>query len=596
LYNSIQIFVGDLTIGGDAPVRIQSMTNTNTLDTESTVQQCIKIIEAGSDLVRLTVRNIKEAENLRLIQKKLRGEGFSTPLIADVHFNPAIAELSATIVEKVRINPGNFAGSDFESPFLNLLQICKEHNTALRIGVNHGSLSERIMNRFGDTPEGMVESAMEYLLVCKKYGFNKVVVSLKSSNTRVMIHANRLLVKTMTQENMQYPIHLGVTEAGEGEDGRIRSISGIGTLLTEGIGDTIRVSLTEEPEREIPTARRIVSLAQSYSIKFSDTPEWSPTEYSRRQTIPVHNIGNNYVPVVIASLSGSSDMVLGDTQIPVPEYYYFRDKNNAERRDINYIIDYKDWMQYYAGSDCHFPLYNVKDFLECDSRSSVLNFVEFETGELNNLTISELKRFNHVVLVLLNKTNDRSLVSNELFNYLIQERFNVPVIIKSTYSESNYNDYLSVTTFNNAHFFLDGLADGFWLENPNFPVQINNSLTFDILQASRARTYKTEFIACPSCGRTLFNIQKTLSQVQQATSHLNHLKIAVMGCIVNGPGEMADADYGYVGSSAGKIALYKNKILVKKNIPEEKAIVELVNLIKENNDWIEDIGHRDSQS
>ncbi len=588
MYKTHKIKIGSSSIGGDAPIRIQSMTTTNTMDTTGTVDQCIRIINAGADFVRLTVRNIREAKNLSNIQDELMKRGFHTPLIADVHFNPKIAEISSCIVDKVRINPGNFADGNIREKFIPLLNLCKEHQTALRIGVNHGSLSGRILKKFGDTPEGMIESAMEYLRICLDENFPDVVVSAKSSNSRVMIYSNRLLVNRMQSEGMNFPVHLGVTEAGEGEDGRIRSAIGIGTLLTEGIGDTIRVSLTEEPENEIPVAQKLSSL---YADKPETLPEdlvWDPYHFVKRETKKIKMIGGGKVPVVICSLPTlnrireiiddeiSADFLFLSTPAHIPDL----------PEGISLITDYNGWQKYRSEYANLFPVINPEEFRRIGNISSSLNFLQAFPEEINRQLINTLKNFDNIALILIHQTTNRTKVL-QAFNTLVQSEIPVPVIIKSVYSESDKDLYILKAASELGVYFTDGLADGLWIHNPNFSPAENTHLAFQILQASRARIFKTEYIACPSCGRTLFNIQDTLAGVKNATRHLKHLKIAVMGCIVNGPGEMADADYGFVGSSPGKITLFKQKEARKKNIPVEHAIDELIDLIKENGDWID---------
>jgi (E)-4-hydroxy-3-methylbut-2-enyl-diphosphate synthase len=588
LYKTHKIKIGSSSIGGDAPIRIQSMTTTNTMDTSDTVDQCIRIINAGADLVRLTVRNIREAKNLSNIQDELRKRGFHTPLIADVHFNPKIAEISARITDKVRINPGNFANKNIREKFVPLLNTCKEHQTALRIGVNHGSLSDRILKKFGDTPEGMIESAMEYLRICLKENFTDVIVSSKSSNSRVMIYSNRLLVNRMQAEGMHFPVHLGVTEAGEGEDGRIRSAIGIGTLLAEGTGDTIRVSLTEDPENEIPVAQKLSGL---YPDKPETLPEdlvWDPYHFVKRETKEIKMIGGAKVPAVICSVPTldsisemmndeiSADFLFSSTPDHIPSI----------PEGISLITDYDSWQKYRSGNTNVFPVINPEEFRRIGNISSSLNFIQAFPEELNKQLLNTLKNFDNIALILIHQTTNRIQLL-KAFNTLIQSGIPVPVIIKSVYSESDKDLYILKAASELGVYFTDGLADGLWIHNQNFSAAENTHLAFQILQASRARIFKTEYIACPSCGRTLFNIQDTLASVKKATRHLKHLKIAVMGCIVNGPGEMADADYGFVGSSPGKITLFKQKKAGKKNIPVEHAIDELINLIKENGDWIE---------
>ncbi|MDR0799094.1 MAG: (E)-4-hydroxy-3-methylbut-2-enyl-diphosphate synthase [Dysgonamonadaceae bacterium] len=515
--------IGDTPLGGNNPVRIQSMTNTSTLDTEGSIRQCIRIIEAGGEYVRLTAQGVREAENLQNIRDGLRALNYSTPLIADIHFNPKAAETAARIVEKVRINPGNFA-PDFEKiqeRFIPFLNICKKHGTAIRIGVNHGSLSERILNRYGDTPEGMVESCMEFLRICVAEHFENVVISMKASSTWVMVHAVLLLAKQMEREGMAFPLHLGVTEAGEGEDGRIKSAVGIGALLAEGIGDTIRVSLSEDPEAEIPVARLLVDYIQKQSAEIFVLPN---VEEGRATGIPL----------VISDRSKISDVIDNDS---------------------NRIPD-----RIYTG------------------KSTEMTAVD--ASELTEEIISQLKQ-QPENLILLHAKNNNSYAQKAAIAVLQKASVANPVILWNTYNESDLSAFQIKAAADCGSFFLDRLVGGLMLSNTN-PVlspQAIDACSFGILQAAGRRITQTEYISCPSCGRTLFDLQTVLHKVKAATSHLKGLKIAVMGCIVNGPGEMADADYGYVGASKGKISLYKGKTCVMKNIPEEEAVERLIELI-----------------
>jgi (E)-4-hydroxy-3-methylbut-2-enyl-diphosphate synthase len=527
------------------------MISTHTLDTQATVAQIRRLKDAGCDYVRLTTRNIKEAEHLAVIQKELRKLDAGIPLIADVHFNPQIAEAAARTAAKVRINPGNYVlfndkikegGRNLEREIYEkihqqlrpLLSICSEYGTALRIGSNHGSLSPRILSLYGDTPMGMVESALEFVRVCHIENFHNLVISMKSSNTRVMIHANRLLVKKMEEEGMDYPIHLGVTEAGEGEDGRIKSAIGIGTLLQEGIGDTIRVSLTEEPEFEVPVARMIIDRAVggrrsavsgrrpvTVNKTGSGSAGGSLIEYIRRETIQVGTVGGKLVPVVA-------------TTEPVPK-----------------------------------------------------GVIRIRAGELDDNLILKLKNDKDCALIA---EFDEDLDSDrpwELFRKLSDSRCNTPVIVKMNYPQMNPQQLLVNSSIDLGGLLIDGLGDGIWIEAEGQDRQFTDQLSFGILQGSRTRFTKTEFIACPSCGRTLFDIQETLRTIRGRMGHLRNLKIAVMGCIVNGPGEMADADYGYVGSGPGKVTLYKGKTIIRRNISEKEAVGELEKVIRENGDWDE---------
>jgi (E)-4-hydroxy-3-methylbut-2-enyl-diphosphate synthase len=600
LYRSHKIKIGVLEVGGNAPIRIQSMTNTDTMDTDASVGQCIRIIRTGADFVRLTVRNQKEAENLKNIRSELNKKGFDTPLIADVHFSPKIAEISASLVDKVRINPGNFAGIDYTSKLVSLLRICRKNQTAVRIGVNHGSLSDRIMEKYGDTPEGMVESAIEYLRICIKESFYNVVVSLKASNTRIMIWSNRLLVKTMQDEGMNFPVHLGVTEAGEGEDGRIRSAVGIGTLINEGIGDTIRVSLTEDPEKEIPVARKLVSLYENIRCKPDKIPDWNQLTSFKRKSNRVLNIGDMLVPVVISTTNKFNEPI-GDYNNDIsPDYIFANDLDviapdnfitTPENKYVNpdegtfLITGPEQWQLFKNDESKCFPIFSLKQLMTYKKRSPILNFVYVlpeEAGKLKNI-YHLIDSGKYVLVITTEPGNQLSLFYT--FSTIIQSGITIPVIIRAEYTDSDMELFLLKASSELGRYFIDRLADGIWLENSNFTLPENTRLAFNLLQASRSRIFKTEYIACPSCGRTLFNIQDTLAKVKAATSHLKHLKIAVMGCIVNGPGEMADADYGFVGSAPGRVTLFRQKKAIKKNILAENAINEMIHLIKDCNDW-----------
>lgn len=597
--NDVQI--GNLLMGSKHPIRIQTMTTTNTLDIESTVEQCIKVAQAGADFVRITAQGVREAEALKTIREKLRASGYDIPLIADIHFNPAAAEAAAKNVEKIRINPGNFIDkrADFSVvefsddeytqeleklrvKFVHLLTICREHNTALRIGANHGSLSDRIMSRYGDTPAGMVESAMEFLRICKAERFDNVVVSMKASNTRVMVQAYRLLSAQMQTEGMRYPLHLGVTEAGDGEDGRIKSAVGIGTLLADGLGDTIRVSLTEEPENEIPVARALVEYftnrKKHTEVLQANTSYYHPYEYVRRESEAAANIGGNNLPVVVADLSHLSPIYQSD----IEKLGFTLTANGWTGSDSapDYI---------YAGSSLYeFTTQGLNIF---DDENS--DFVFCNLSYLTQQFVAWLKQSPQVVLIL--ETNNINGVAEQrsFFLKLIENNVTNPVILRRRYDEDELSDLQLKSACDLGALLIDGFGDGVMISNPVLLDGVDNAeqaivtTAYGILQASRVRFSKTEFIACPGCGRTLFNLRDTLSQVRAATSHLKGLKIGVMGCIVNGPGEMADSDYGYVGAGPGRVTLYKGKVAVKKNIKQDEAINELIDLIKENGDWHE---------
>lgn len=597
--------IGNTPLGDTNPIRIQSMTNTNTNDTEASAEQTIRIIEAGADYVRLTAQGVREAENLRNIKDVVRGKGYNTPLIADIHFNPRAAEAAAKVVEKVRINPGNFVDrvktfATFEytdeeyaqeiekikAKLIPLLNICKEHKTALRIGVNHGSLSDRIMSRYGDTPEGMVESCMEFLHICIDEDFRDIVISMKTSNTVVMSQAVRLLIERMNSEGLSFPLHLGVTEAGDGEDGRIKSAVGIGSLLSDGIGDTIRVSLSEDPEYEIPVAKKLVAYISEREnhpeIKATASEKFSPFSTDRRETYVVGNIGGDNVPVVI------SDRSQGNFELNshfLPDYLYVgKELPVAAPRAIPAIIDVRGWK----GEKNTYPLFDASNWQQITEHNVSAKFLRLSYPDLNDGIIEILRKDKTIVIILT--TNHKNGVGEQraFIHTLMNSDCNTPVIVNRHYNENEAEDLQIKAATDLGTIYLDGFGNGIMLENSG-PISLKDidAYMFGILQASRVRTSKTEYISCPSCGRTLFDLQTTVALVKGATSHLKHLKIGVMGCIVNGPGEMADADYGYVGAERGKISLYKKKNLIEKNIPSEEAVQRLVQLIKDNGDWVE---------
>jgi (E)-4-hydroxy-3-methylbut-2-enyl-diphosphate synthase len=587
------VFIGNTPVGGENPIRIQSMTNTSTLDTEGSIRQCIRIIEAGGEYVRLTAQGVREAENLRPIKEGLHASGYYVPLIADIHFNPKAAESAAKIVEKVRINPGNFADpvktfktfeySDEEyrqelekikKRFLPFLTICKEHKTAIRIGVNHGSLSDRIMSRYGDTPRGMVESCMEFLRICVQEFFSNVVISIKASNTFVMVETVRLLIEQMDKEGMAFPLHLGVTEAGDGEDGRIKSAVGIGALLVEGIGDTIRVSLSENPEKEIPVAHLLVDYIR-------EKEKLPPVE--KRQNISPATLNaesrRKTIPFVISDRSGTTDYSVHSELLP--EYIYAGKQTREELPDkIPVIVDFVS----FSPKKNTFPLFTIKEkeaWLACQED---LQFFALKYSELNTEITDFLKKKPETVVLIDSTTQNHIYEQKALIYTLIHAGINNPLVLREVYDENDLETFQIKSAVDCGSFFLDNLADGIMLGNKkqDLPPPSVDACSFGILQASGRRISKTEYISCPGCGRTLFDLQTTLKKIKEATSHLKGLKIAVMGCIVNGPGEMADADYGYVGAGAGKISLYKGKECVLKNIPEENAVEELNKLIKKN--------------
>ena len=578
---AIVVKMGSLAMGGENPIRVQSMANTNTNDLENSVQQCLRIVESGADLVRFTTQGMKEVESLRIIHRTLRKIGCNIPLSADVHFNASVADYAAQHVEKVRINPGNYVSgiktdvsTDYTAEEYNLeyekikarfvpfLNICKTHHTAIRIGVNHGSLSERMLNRWGNTAEGMVESCMEFLRICRDEHFEKVVISMKASNTVMMIQAVRLLVEKMEKEDFHFPIHLGVTEAGDGEDGRIKSAVGIGALLAEGIGDTIRVSLSEEPEAEIPVAKLLrdyITLRENQPVLAlkSDKP-FSMEPYIRRKTYAVRNIGGENVPVVFSKPANHSTL------------------------KADYIINGKH-IENSAGEI--FQIQTPEDF---NPTADEITFLKISYPQLNANILSALKR-SYKTVILLQTSHVNPVGEQRAFIHtLIAEGCETPVIVAGKYREQNLESLQIKSAADLGVIFVDLLADGIFVENEGeLPGEDILSISFGILQAARVRVSKTEFISCPGCGRTMFELQSVIARIKEKTSHLTGLKIGIMGCIVNGPGEMADADYGYVGAARGKVSLYKKHECVEKNVPADQAVGKLIELIKQNNDWIE---------
>ena len=601
-----EVYVGATPMGGTNPIRIQSMTNTPTVDTDACVAQAIRIIDAGGEYVRLTTQGVREAENLKNINIGLRSQGYNTPLIADVHFNPKVADVAALYAEGVRINPGNYVDAartfkkleytdeeyakeiqKIRDRFVPFLNICKENHTAIRIGVNHGSLSDRIMSRYGDTPEGMVESCMEFLRICVSEHFFNVAISIKASNTVVMVRTVRLLVEQMEKEDMAFPLHLGVTEAGDGEDGRIKSALGIGALLADGIGDTIRVSLSEAPEAEIPVARKLVDHVTRKEghmyIPATEAPCFDYVHPSRRETLAVGNIGGDQVPVVISARL--NDNMETDIQF-CPDYIYTGQKLPAERKDnIKYIVDAAQW----DGSDNLYPAFNYKQLIELHACHASVKFLFINYLGLNEEAIACLRMHPEVVLVAQSNHQNRLGEFRGIAHQLMNAGLKNPIVFFQFYQETEKEDLQIKAAADMGALLFDGLCDGILLYNhgESIPDTKVDETAFGILQAGRARTSKTEYISCPGCGRTLYNLESTIARIKAATSHLKGLKIGIMGCIVNGPGEMADADYGYVGAGRGKISLYKNKECIEKNIPEEHAVEKLIELIKENGDFIE---------
>lgn len=606
--HSHQVCGGNRPLGGENPLRIQSMTTTATTDTEGCVRQCIAIFDAGADYVRLTTQGTREAENLRNIKAELRKLGYDRPLVADVHFNPAVADVAATIVEKVRINPGNYVDPArqfkqleytdeeyaaelhrLEERFTKLLNICKEHHTALRIGVNHGSLSDRIMCRYGDTPSGIVESCMEFLRVCVKEHFNDVVISIKASNTQVMVRSVRLLCAKMQMEHMDFPLHLGVTEAGEGEDGRIKSAVGIGALLADGIGDTLRVSLSEAPEVEVPVAYKLASYvvqrAGHPEIPATVAPQFCYENPVRRHTQAVGNIGGNNVPVVISTrLDGN--MTMAENQ-PKPDYVYLgRNLPNANKRTsgVGYIVDADVWK----GEEGTYPVFTPKYLMAIPSCAAKVKFLFLTYLDLTDEVKALLRTVPGIVIIAQSNHQNRLGEQRALVHELWREELPIPVVFFQQYrlGETQKEDFQLQAAADMGALMFDGLTDGIMLFNQkpesdrSLSIDVQDATAFAILQAARLRTSKTEYISCPGCGRTLYDLPGTIARIKAATAHLTGLKIGIMGCIVNGPGEMADADYGYVGAARGKVSLYRGKVCVEKNIPTEQAVDKLLELIE----------------
>lgn len=603
--SSSPVQVGDLQLGGDAPIRIQSMTTTNTNETEACVEQAERIIKAGGELVRLTTQGRREAENLKNINAQLRADGFNTPLVADVHFNANVADVAALYAEKVRVNPGNYVDparvfkkieytdaeyadelKKLEDRFVPFLNICKEHHTAVRIGVNHGSLSDRIMSRYGDTPEGIVESCMEFLRICKKEQFDNVVISIKASNTVIMVRTVRLLVDEMDRNDMHYPLHLGVTEAGEGEDGRIKSAVGIGALLADGIGDTVRVSLSEEPEAEIPVARHLVDYITKREghlmVPATASPDFNWLRPERRKTRAAGGIGGSNVPVVIASLPNGQTAIDAEFGADTtPDYIYCGSSLPANRKEgKKYIVDFNA----YTGAKDTYPIfpYNATPFIS--SVKADVKFLVLQLGAPSEEYLACLKAHPEVVVIAVsnqqNKLGEQRALTHELWTNGL---FN-PVVFAQMYRHSAQEkaDFQLEAAADMGALMIDGLCDGIWLMNDgDINVRDVADTSFAILQAARLRTSKTEYISCPGCGRTLYDLRSTIAKIKAATAHMKGLKIGIMGCIVNGPGEMADADYGYVGAGPGKISLYKQKMCVEKAIPESEAVEHLLRFIEE---------------
>ncbi|WP_167610637.1 (E)-4-hydroxy-3-methylbut-2-enyl-diphosphate synthase [Maribellus sediminis] len=593
-----EVMIGSVPVGGDNPIRIQTMTDTDTTDTDATVEQVIRVVKAGADYVRVTVKGMSDAESLKVIKRELVERGYNTPLIADIHFNPKLAEVAAQYVSKVRINPGNFYDKraqfknkiytdeeykneldNIEKQFVPFLRLLKETKTALRIGANHGSLSDRVMSRFGDTPAGIAESVLEFLRICKKENFTNVVVSIKSSNTRVMVYTVRLLNFKMRLEDMQFPIHLGVTEAGEGEDGRLKSAVGVGALLADGIGDTVRISLTEKPINEIPVALKLVNHFKKYQnhapITAPMIAQTNPFEYERRSTRPVLNMGGKQLPVVIADLGDRSlrEMIPIRGKL-VPEYFLSGNK----------ILDIE-------GEE--YPVITLEEYLFESTRWGRMKFIRTNKAEFDRFMdmhpeiIMKLKQTRKTVLILESYNANPMAELRAFFMALETHIWKVPVILYRKYNEGNLEDLRIKSSADLGGLLIDGYGDGICLSNEGENITFTElkDLSFGILQASRMRVSKTEFISCPGCGRTLFDLHETTRNIKEHFKHLDHLKIGVMGCVVNGPGEMGDVDYGFVGAGNQKVNLYKGLKPVKRHIPYENAVEELEQLIRENGDW-----------
>lgn len=606
--------VGRLNIGGDNPVRVQSMTTTSTLDTEGSVAQCKRIIDAGGELVRLTTQGRREAENLANISRQLHAEGYTQPLCADIHFNANVADVAACHTEKVRINPGNYVDpartfkhleytdeqyaqelEKIEERLTTFIDLCKKHHTAVRIGVNHGSLSDRIMSRYGDTPEGIVESCMEFLRIFRKHNFDDVVISIKASNTVVMVRSVRLLVAEMDREDMHYPLHLGVTEAGEGEDGRIKSAVGIGALLADGIGDTIRVSLSEEPEAEIPVAKHLVRYIRRKQghllVPGVQAKNFDYLRPERRKTQAVGPIGGTQPPVVIVSeVQGAKEEATQGQEALRPDYIYVgQQMPDLPVEGQRYIVDFnafgRELQKHMDVADYMFPIfpYNAMPYISAVPDTAPI-FLVLPYGSCAEEYKACLKANPNVVVVVPSQHQNRLGEQRALVHELMAEGIENPVVFAQAYKHSQQEkaDLQLEAAADMGALMMDGLTDGLWLMNDgDIAMQDLTDTAYGILQAGRLRMVKTEYISCPGCGRTLYDLRTTIARVKEATKGMKGLKIGIMGCIVNGPGEMADADYGYVGAGVGRIALYRGKVCVERGIPEAEAVEHLLQLIKE---------------
>lgn len=633
---TIPVKIGDVIVGGDNPIVVQSMTTIDTMDTKGSIEQSIRMIEAGCELVRITAPSIKEAENLQHIKDGLRKRGYNTPLVADIHFTPNAAEVAARIVEKVRVNPGNYADKKkFEvieytdatyqeeldrirERFLPLVKICKENGTAMRIGTNHGSLSDRIMSRYGDTPLGMVESALEFLRICEDENYFDIVISMKSSNTQVMVQAYRLLVEKLDQGGFKpYPLHLGVTEAGEAEDGRIKSAVGIGTLLEDGLGDTVRVSLTEDPEFEAPVAKALIDRYANRvghaEIKPIEEYPVNPYEHFKRHSAEIYNFGGHNVPRVITDISKLEKIT--EKEMKAVGHFYLPEldkwKMNDQGCDFVYsganpipfmlpngMKEIQDASVWTDGSDLKnkFPLFDIATFSASEKFHPELNFLEiFDSQIAEGIALASGRK--DTVLILKTENKHAMPALRRAFVSLLEAKSETPVVVKVSYPDQSQDETMLYAATDVGGLLIDGLGDGIFISLEKekehsrdeilVQIKLHNSVGFGVLQAARTRMSKTEYISCPSCGRTLFDLQETTAMIRKRTDHLKGVKIGIMGCIVNGPGEMADADYGYVGSGKGKITLYKGKEVMKRSVPSEKAVDKLIEIIKEDGMWNE---------
>jgi len=628
---TIPVKVGDVVIGGDNPIVVQSMTTVDTMDTMGTVEETLRMVESGCELVRITAPSIKEAENLRMIKEELKKRGCDVPLVADIHFTPNAAEVAAQIVEKVRINPGNYADKKkfeqitytdetyqaeldrIKEKFTPLVELCKKHGTAMRIGTNHGSLSDRIMSRYGDTAYGMVESALEFLRICEEMDYDQIVLSMKSSNAQVMVEAYRLLVNKLDEEGLKpYPLHLGVTEAGEAEDGRIKSAVGIGTLLEDGLGDTVRVSLTEAPEYEAPVARKLVyryvNRAAHIPIDAIEENPIDPFLYHKRETREVSNFGDRNVPRVIADLREITSLDIKDLKSVGHFYLPEPDKWRMNDQGVDYvytgqhpspfmlpnglgeIIDFPVWKEL-SERKSRFPLFTIDEFKSAEDCSDELNFLHIDIDDFQIEDVEWLE-VDNLVLIIRTSNTHRMPAMRRFFFELVNRKVKAPVVIEGDYAVEEQEQFLIDASTDIGGLLVDGFGDGVMMgvtasENILAELKLKNETAFGILQAGRTRMTKTEYISCPSCGRTLFDLQETTAKIRKRTDHLKGVKIGIMGCIVNGPGEMADADYGYVGSGKGKITLYRGQEVVKRAVPSADAVDELIEIIREDGNWLE---------